>query len=124
MIEQDIIVGCGEIGSALYQLLQNGVERVVVYDKDLDKFQCSNEMLKQRCCNVLHICFPYTITFFSSVLRYVNSFPCKELVIHSTVRPETTIKLQEMLDVPVVYSPVRGVHVRMLEDLRFARLIG
>jgi len=118
VIEQDVIVGVGEVGTALYQLLKNGVERVLIYDNDSDKFQFSNEELKQRCCNILHVCFPYTIKFLSLVIRYVDDFPCKELVIHSTVRPGTTVRLQKMLDVPVIYSPFRGVHVRMLEDLK------
>jgi UDP-N-acetyl-D-mannosaminuronate dehydrogenase len=118
MTEQDIVVGVGEIGTALYKLFQNESRNLIAYDNDANKVQFSNSMLKQRNCTILHICLPYTVDFTDKVMRYVKDFPCKELVIHSTVRPGTTDKLQERLNIPVVYSPVRGVHVRMLEDLK------
>ena len=38
--------------------------------------------------------------------------------MHSTVGPGTTEKIQEKLDVPLIYSATRGVHKRMLKDIK------
>ena len=40
------------------------------------------------------------------------------IVIHSTVSPHTTEKLQSIFKIPVIYSATRGVHRRMLSDLK------
>ena len=40
------------------------------------------------------------------------------IVIHSTISPGTTERLQKHLPVPVIYSAIRGVHKRMLSDIK------
>ena len=47
-----------------------------------------------------------------------NKFNPKYLVIHSTISPHTTQNLQKKLPIPVIYSATRGVHKRMLYDLK------
>ena len=39
-------------------------------------------------------------------------------MIHSTIRPNTCKNLQKVLKIPVIYSATRGVHKRMLKDLK------
>lgn len=114
----DLVIGVGEIGSNIFNLLKLGMENVLAYDQSIDKFQMSHSELNDRNVNVIHICVPYSQDFVRCVLDYVENFPCQEIVIHSTVKPGTTKNLQEKVDVPVIYSPVRGVHVRMLEDMK------
>ena len=40
------------------------------------------------------------------------------IVIHSTIRPGTTKILQGKLPIPVIYSATRGIHKRMIYDLK------
>ena len=40
------------------------------------------------------------------------------VIIHSTVKPGTTKNLQDKFDLPVLFSPVRGVHRRFLDDIK------
>ncbi len=42
----------------------------------------------------------------------------KVIIIHSTVKPGTTKNIQEKSKVPVLFSPIRGVHKRFLEDIK------
>jgi UDP-N-acetyl-D-mannosaminuronate dehydrogenase len=73
--------------------------------------------------DILHICIPYSKTFAAHVLEWTNKYSPREIVIHSTVVPGTTEKVQASLpDKIVVYSPIRGVHSRMLMDIqRYAK---
>jgi len=47
----------------------------------------------------------------------IKKFDPDCVVIHSTVKPFTTKKIQEVSSIPIIYSAVRGVHKRMLYDL-------
>jgi len=40
------------------------------------------------------------------------------VLVHSTVKPGTTKNIQKKSLVPVLFSPVRGVHKRFLEDIK------
>ena len=40
------------------------------------------------------------------------------IVIHSTIPPGTTERLQKKLKSPLIYSATRGVHKRMLSDIK------
>ncbi len=42
----------------------------------------------------------------------------KVVLIHSTVKPGTTKNIQEKSKIPVLFSPVRGVHKRFSEDIK------
>jgi len=66
----------------------------------------------------LHICIPFTGKFIQNVLALNKKYHPKGIVIHSTISPGTTKKFQEKLSIPVIYSPTRGVHKRMLYDLK------
>ncbi len=40
------------------------------------------------------------------------------VIIHSTVKPGTTKIIQEKFSIPILFSPVRGVHRRFLDDVK------
>jgi UDP-N-acetyl-D-mannosaminuronate dehydrogenase len=42
----------------------------------------------------------------------------KVVLIHSTVKPGTTKNIQNNFEIPILYSPVRGVHRRFLDDIK------
>jgi hypothetical protein len=52
------------------------------------------------------------------VISLNKKFKPKAIVIHSTVSPNTTRVLQKKLKIPIIYSATRGVHKRMLQDLK------
>ncbi|MEM3065369.1 MAG: hypothetical protein QW177_08360 [Candidatus Nitrosotenuis sp.] len=118
MKSKDIVIGLGEIGKPILQLLSNA-KPTVGYDikKELmdEKKFLEYDSLDT---DFLHICIPFSKKFVSNVLALVKQFNPKGIVIHSTIEPNTTKKLQQKLSIPVIYSATRGVHKRMLYDLK------
>jgi UDP-N-acetyl-D-mannosaminuronate dehydrogenase len=118
VLKKDVVVGLGEIGFPILQLLTK-TKPVVGYDinKNLMDEKKFNKYAKLDTC-FLHICIPYNKNFFSNVLSSYKKFKPQCIVIHSTISPGTTNKIQSMLKIPVIYSATRGVHKRMLYDLK------
>src|SRR4029453_7757793 len=50
--------------------------------------------------------------------RYIELVRPRVTIINSTVEVGTTRKVAEMSGAAVAYSPVRGKHAKMLDDLR------
>jgi len=117
--ERDVIIGMGDVGSAFSKLLWREGEPLEGYDIDSTKcFQNSCNSTDQ--IYFLHICIPFKKfpDFKSSVLKSIEVYKPKAIVIHSTVAPRTTQKIQSEVNIPVFYSPIRGVHARMIEDMK------
>lgn len=115
---KDIVVGLGEIGNPILQLLSKK-NLILGYDlneklMDVDKFKKYSPLE----VSFMHICIPFTKNFIPIVSGYYKKFKPKCIVVHSTIKPNTTKKLQEKLPIPVIYSATRGVHRRMLYDLK------
>ena len=114
---KDIVVGLGEIGLPILKLLSK-TQTVVGYDInpkliDQKKFDNYNNLDTR----FLHVCIPFSKTFQSNVKKLNKQFSPQCIVIHSTISPYTTKKLQNILRIPIIYSATRGVHKRMLRDL-------
>ena len=118
LIEKHIVAGLGEIGSPILKLISKKIPAVgydinpklmnkTKFDK-YEKFQTS----------FLHVCIPFTGKFISNVISLCEKFKPQCVVIHSTISPGTTSKIQSMLKTPVIYSATRGIHKRMLNDLK------
>lgn len=118
MIKKDIVAGIGEIGQPILQLISNST-LAVGYDIN-PKFtdQQKLKQLEKYDTRFLHICIPFTQKFIENVMDLVRKFKPEAIAIHSTIRPGTTAILQKNLDIPVLYSATRGVHKRMLYDLK------
>ena len=116
--EKDVVVGLGEIGIPILKLLSKS-QNVVGYDINP---KLMNQKKFDSCKNLdtvfLHICIPFSKKFQSNVRRLYKQFLPSCIIIHSTVSPYTTKKLQHNLEIPIIYSATRGVHKRMLHDLR------
>jgi UDP-N-acetyl-D-mannosaminuronate dehydrogenase len=67
---------------------------------------------------VLHLCFPFGPGFLPAACRYVQLYEPHVVVVNSTVVPGTTRAIQQATGTAAVYSPVRGKHARMAEELR------
>jgi UDP-N-acetyl-D-mannosaminuronate dehydrogenase len=76
--------------------------------------------------DVLHICFPFQIQdFIGEVARYISLFRPQLTIINSTVAIGTTRAIAQRTGANIVYSPVRGKHARMLQDLqRYTKFVG
>ena len=115
---KDIVAGLGEIGKPILKLLsKDGV--IVGFDlnhglMDERKF----EKYKKLKTSFLHITIPVTNRFINDVLKLYKKFQPECVVIHSTIKPGTTEKLQGKLPIPVIYSATRGVHKRMSNDIK------
>jgi len=118
LIKKNVLAGLGEIGRPILYLISK-VEPTVGYDinqKLMNKTKFKKfEKLETR---FLHICIPFTEKFISNVTLLYNTFKPEGIIIHSTISPGTTSKIQSKLPIPVIYSATRGVHKRMLYDLK------
>jgi len=116
-LKKDIVIGLGEIGIILYKLFFKSfiIEGYDINPKLIPKNLKKNELLPVR---FLHICIPYTKNFNLQVFKLEKKFHPQGIIIHSTIKPSTTSNIQRKLQIPVIYSATRGVHKRMLKDLR------
>lgn len=104
-----IVVGMGEVGRPLFQILDRTYPCIAV---DISAVEVPSP------CSVLHICYPFQIgAFAETTVGYITKYRPEITIINSTVAPGTTRKLQQLVQSPVVYSPVRGKHVRMESEL-------
>lgn len=116
----DVILGMGEVGQTLFDLLVD--RKFDCVGIDLDNSKCKkyseNEVIKNP--EYLHVCLPGELTGFTDiVLNWINKIKnIQVVIIHSTVKPGTTKIIQEKLSIPILFSPVRGVHKRFLNDIK------
>jgi len=105
-----LVVGLGEVGSALSQVLKRAGR---VLEHDIERREIDEPI------GVMHLCFPFTRPedFEAIALSYIERFKPELTIINSTVVPGTSRQIAEQASVPIVYSPVRGKHVRMAQDL-------
>ncbi len=116
--EKIVVVGLGEVGKPLFQLLSPHYDAI-----GIDITPPSEAVVD---VDVLHICYPFEIAdFVGECTRYITLFKPALTVINSTVGVGTTRRVAEHTGTPVVHSPVRGKHVRMLEELRlYTKFVG
>ena len=116
----DIILGMGEMGETLFDLLVD--RKFDCVGIDLDNTKCKkyseNEVIRNP--EYLHVCLPGELTGFTDiVLNWIHKIKNVQVVIiHSTVKPGTTKSIQEKSSIPILFSPVRGVHRRFLNDIK------
>ncbi|MEZ8031111.1 MAG: GDP-mannose dehydrogenase [Nitrosopumilus sp.] len=116
----DVILGMGEVGQTLFDLLVD--RKFDCVGIDLDDSKCKkyseNEIIKNP--EYLHVCLPGELTGFTDiVLDWIDKIKnIQVVIIHSTVKPGTTKIIQEKLTIPILFSPVRGVHKRFLNDIK------
>ena len=116
----DIILGMGEVGETLFDLLVD--RKFDCIGIDLDNSKCKNfsenEIIKNP--EYLHVCLPGELVKFTDiVVGWIDKIKNVQVVIiHSTVKPGTTKNIQEKSSIPILFSPVRGVHKRFLNDIK------
>jgi len=112
-----IVVGLGEIGRPILNLLSEKVT-VVGFDVNPNLMEKKFYRYEKIPTSFVHICIPFGKNFIFNVKEIYKKFKPKAIVIHSTISPYTTKKLQKKIPIPIIYSATRGVHKRMLQDLK------
>jgi hypothetical protein len=107
-----LVVGLGEVGGALAEVLERK-ESVLRHDLEPREF---NEPI-----GIMHLCIPFQSRqqFEPAACEYIRRFKPELTIINSTVLPGTTRSIAQQAGAPVAYSPVRGKHVKMGQDLLY-----
>ena len=117
-MKKDVVAGLGEIGTPILKLLSKNFEAV---GYDLNK-KLMNEKKFNKLNDIktsfLHIAIPVSPKFDNHVLKLNKKFNPECIVIHSTISPGTTTRLQKKINTPIIYSATRGVHKRMIKDIK------
>jgi len=110
----DLVIGMGEIGMAVYDLVNKKYE-TECYDIKEDNTLFHNKY------RILHICIPYTPEFVETVKEYISRYNPKCVFVWSTVAIGTCGQLGKN----VIHTPVEGVHPHLLMSIkRMCRWIG
>ena len=105
----DLVIGLGEIGKPLLDILSQSYQ---IYGRDIETINRDWDV------NVLHICYPYEIeNFVGTTVDYIKEYRPSITIIHSTIVPGTARKISDQVNSAVSYSPVRGKHTKMRQDL-------
>lgn len=108
---RQLVIGLGQVGSALHEVLSEKYPVVGIDLKDSveEKFP------------VVHICIPYNEGFHCAVNKYLDKYLMSEglVIIHSTVAVGTAAQFN------AVHSPIRGVHPNLASGIRtFQKFFG
>lgn len=99
----DIIIGYGEIGKAVHEVIGSAI----VVDLHI---QPDTEGVK---VDIMHVCIPYSDKFVSDVLAYEIKYKPKHIIIYSTVAIGTTKFIKK-----AVHSPIEGKHPYLAQSIK------
>lgn len=106
-----VVAGLGEVGKPLLELTSKHHNAVGV--------DISPPRPDIKDVDVLHICYPFQIQdFIGETARYIELFEPNLTIINSTVAVGTTRAISRRTGIAVAYSPVRGKHKHMVQDLQ------
>lgn len=120
MADLTVVVGLGEVGRPLFDLIaRTGATPVGVDAAPVD-------LPAPGTVAVMHICYPFEIgDFVGETARYIDLLQPGLTIINSTVGVGTTRAVHERTGGSIAHSPVRGKHARMLEELtHYDKIIG
>lgn len=113
-----VVLGLGEVGGPIAEILSR---RWSVGELDIDRQPHIDR------ASIAHVCYPFQVDdFIKTTIQYVERYRPSAVVIHSTVVPRTTSSIQMELgdEVSVYFSPVRGKHRNMVQDMmRYQKFI-
>ena len=122
MRDKVVVVGLGEVGRPLFELLkESGQFDVYGFDLDRKKMEEIGQAEFPESFDVMHVCIPCAdqSKFVGDVVGYLRRFNPKLAIIESTVPPGTTMKIHaHHSSCLLAHSPVRGVH-KSLEHMKW-----
>jgi UDP-N-acetyl-D-mannosaminuronate dehydrogenase len=106
-----LVVGLGEVGEPLFTILKRQEPGAIGIDIQPAQVEAP--------IGILHICFPFidSLQFQNAAVGYILKYSPKVVVVNSTVVPGVTRSIESATGVPCVYSPVRGKHTKMVDEL-------
>lgn len=111
------VLGVGQVGEAIVEIFR---KKFRVFRKDI-----RYDNLKNKKIEVLHVCIPYSKKFTEIVKNQAKLNKPNLIIIHSTVRPGTTLEIFSKVKIPTVHSPIMGTHENMANYiLKFKKFIG
>lgn len=99
-----LVIGAGQVGDALWEICKGAHETIL---RDVAPVEVDN-------VEVLQICFPDSDKFVDYVTSYIDKYQPKLTIINSSVAVGTTDQCGDH----VVYSPVRGRHPALAEEMK------
>jgi UDP-N-acetyl-D-mannosaminuronate dehydrogenase len=113
-----VVVGLGEIGKPLFQLISE--------KHDAAGVDLAPPTARLERPDFMHVCYPFQIPdFVGETARYIELFEPAVTIINSTVAVGTTRAIADRTGAALVNSPVRGKHAHMIGDLRrYTKFIG
>jgi UDP-N-acetyl-D-mannosaminuronate dehydrogenase len=105
-----LVVGLGEIGRPILEVLGRVYE---AEGRDIDEKEIDGPIA------IMHICYPLVDqeAFVQTTVDYVERYDPGLVIVNSTVVPGTCAQIAARSGRPVAFSPVRGKHSRMTEEL-------
>jgi len=113
-----LVVGVGEVGGAMAEVLERTQPDLLRHD--IERREITDHI------GVMHICIPYQSghQFETATVEYIERFRPQLTIINSTVIPGTTRNIASRSGARMAYSPVRGKHACMTDDLvRYCKFI-
>ncbi len=96
-MKKDLVVGLGEIGLPIYNLFSKSsiTDGFDINPKLIPFMNKKNQSLPVR---FVHICIPYGKNFLSQVIKINKDYGPEGMIIHSTIEPSTTKKIQKKIE--------------------------
>ena len=111
MSHTTVVVGLGEVGKPLFELVERAGHTAVGIDVEPTALPAKGD------ADVMHVCFPFQIAdFVGETLRYVELLEPRLTIVNSTIAVGTTREIHDRGGRPIAYSPVRGKHSRMVDE--------
>lgn len=103
----------GQVGEAIMILIRDSGAEVTGIEKGRAYSIRGN-------IEALHCCIPYSKEFQKQLSEYITNLKPDVTIIHSTVLPGTTSRIFNALKkkYKIFYSPIRGQHNRLVDDIR------
>ncbi len=115
------LLGSGEIGSAIGRICKESGFKVLVRELKYDELKGEN-------IDYFHISIPEKDNnkFIEIAVKNIKEFKPELTIINSSVTPGTTRKISKLTGLPIVHSPVIGVHPYLYESIKkhFPKIIG
>jgi len=108
MESRHLIIGGGEIGKSVYEVLKDVVD-VSIRDKESD-------IVGQF--NYIHIAIPFSDSFVDTVRDYQELYSAHTVIVHTTTKVGTIRKLGKK----AVHAPIRGKHPNLAQSIKTFRL--
>lgn len=118
-INKHIVIGLGEIGQPLYNIIRSEGTSVAGHDPGKEVLLD----LENNECDILHIAIPGGMEDFCKIVNnYINQLNPNIVLIHSSIPPGTTNKVKGEI---VAHTPVMGKHKNMEKEMiRYPKMVG